>query len=104
MIDGRGRIWQPYATDVHELYEYTLGHQVCRAYDFTTAVTVAMKEFAPDRLVLLGPGASLGGSIGQTMIQNNWKYIDSKQKFSELQEKNPYLLSMGRPEQRERLV
>jgi [acyl-carrier-protein] S-malonyltransferase len=104
MIDGRGKIWQPYATDVNDLYEYTLGHQVCRAYDFTTAITVSMKEFAPDRLVLLGPGASLGGSIGQIMIQNNWRYLDSKQKFSELQEKNPYLLSMGRPEQRELLV
>lgn len=104
LIDGRGRIWQPYATDVSDLYEYTLGHQVCRSYDFTTAITVAMKEFAPDRLVLLGPGASLGGSIGQIMIQNNWRYVDSKQKFSELQEKNPYLLSMGRPEQRGLLV
>jgi [acyl-carrier-protein] S-malonyltransferase len=104
LIDGRGKIWQPYATDVQDLYEYTLGHQVCRAYDFTAAITVAMKEFAPDRLVLLGPGASLGGAIGQIMIQNNWKYLDSKQKFSELQDKNPYLLSMGRPEQRELLI
>lgn len=100
LIDGRGKIWQPYATDTRELWEYTLGHQVTRAYDFTRAVSVALKEFAPDRLVLLGPGASLGGSIGQILIENDWKGISSKADFSARQEKDPFLIAMGRPEQR----
>lgn len=104
MIDGRGKIWQPYSTDTEELRQYTLGHQVTVAYDFTAAITIALKEFAPDRLVLLGPGASLGGSIGQILIKNQWKGLKSKADFSALQEKNPFLLSMGRGDQWGRVV
>ena len=100
MIDGRGYIWQPYSTDVENLYHYTLGTQVVEPYDFTRAITVALKEFAPDHLVLLGPGSSLGGSIGQIMIENDWRGLKSKDQFSAMQAREPYLLAMGRPEQR----
>lgn len=100
LIDGRGCIWQPYSTDVRALYEYTLGHQVVDVFDFTRAISVAMKEFAPDHLVLLGPGSSLGGSIGQIMIENDWCGLKNKEQFTQLQAKSPLLLAMGRPEQR----
>lgn len=100
LIDGRGMIWQPYSTDIDKLYHYTLGTQVVDTYDFTKAITVALKEFAPDHLVLLGPGSTLGGSIGQIMIENDWKGLKSKQDFSDLQAKDPFLIAMGRPEQR----
>lgn len=100
LIDGRGCIWQPYSTNIEALYEYTLGHQVVEPYDFTHSISVALKEFAPDALILLGPGSSLGGSIGQTLIQNDWKFIKNKQQFSDLQAREPYLIAMGRPEQR----
>lgn len=100
LIDGRGCIWQPYSTNVEDLYHYTLGHQVVEPYDFTKAVTVALKEFAPDTLILLGPGASLGGSVGQILVENNWRGIDSKQKFTELQAAEPFLVAMGRADQR----
>lgn len=100
LIDGRGVIWQPYSTDIAELYRYTLGHQVVEPYDFTAAITVALKEFAPDHLVLLGPGASLGGSIGQVMVANDWKGLKSKEQFSQRQASEPILLAMGRPDQR----
>lgn len=103
MIDGRGKIWQPYSTSTAELYQYTFGHQVTDPYDFTTSITVALKEFAPDRLVLLGPGNSLGGSIGQILIKNNWKGLTKKAEFSALQKENPFLISMGMPDQAKRL-
>lgn len=95
LIDGRGVIWQPYSTDVEALYQYTLGTQVVDTYDFTAAVTVALKEFAPDRLMLLGPGNSLGGSIGQILVQNKWLGIESKADFSTRQKQDPFLLSLG---------
>lgn len=95
MIDGQGKIWQPYSTDVEALYRYTLDTQVVDTYDFTKAVTVALKEFAPDKLVLLGPGNSLGGSIGQILVQNKWESIANKASFSARQKENPYLISMG---------
>lgn len=100
MIDGRGYIWQPYSTSVEDLYHYTLGHQVVEPYDFTRSITVALKEFAPSHLILLGPGSSLGGSIGQILIENDWLGLKSKQDFVGLQERQPFLLAMGRAEQR----
>ncbi len=101
MIDGRGHVWQPYSTDTKKLYEYTLGHQVYKPYDFTTSVTVALKEFAPDHLVLLGPGSSLGGSLGQILVKNKWQNIETKSDFQLRQKsENPFLLAMGIAEQR----
>jgi [acyl-carrier-protein] S-malonyltransferase len=100
LIDGQGKIWQPYSTDVHELHRYTLGYQVVEPYDFTGAITVALREFAPDTLILLGPGGSLGGAVGQILVQNNWLGIESKSDFTDRQKGNPLLLAMGRPEQR----
>jgi acyl transferase domain-containing protein len=84
LIDGRGHIWQPYNSDLTALYNYTLGHQVYAPYDFTKSVTVALKEFMPDYLYLLGPGANLGGAIGQILVQNKWKGILNKADFKEM--------------------
>lgn len=95
LVDGRGKIWQPYATDLEELYRYTLDTQVVDTYDFTKAVTVTLKEFAPDKLVLLGPGNSLGGSIGQILVENKWLGIQNKADFSARQKQDPFLISMG---------
>ncbi len=95
LVDGRGKIWQPYATDLEALYRYTLDTQVVDTYDFTKAITVGLKEFAPDHLVLLGPGNSLGGSIGQILVENKWLGITSKADFSARQKADPFLLSLG---------
>ncbi len=100
IVDGRGHIWSPFSTDISELLLYTLGHQVTKSYDFSSAITVAMKEFCPDKLVLLGPGNTLGGAVGQIMIQKNWLDIDSKSAFTKKQKTDPYLISMGMEEQR----
>lgn len=97
LIDGRGHIWTKPATDLDEIYEYTLGHQVTEPYDFTTAVTVTLKEFCPDRLILLGPGNTLGGAIGQILVKNNWLRISSKMDFSQHQKQDPFLISLGLP-------
>ena len=100
LIDGRGCIWQPYSPDIDDLYHYTLGHQVVEPFDFTAAISVALKEFAPDCLILLGPGSTLGGSIGQIMIANDWGGLKSKAQFTQTQSERPFLLAMGRAEQR----
>lgn len=95
MIDGRGHIWQPWSTDTAAIYRYTLEHQVVEPYDFTKAVTVALKEFAPDQLYLLGPGNSLGGAVGQCLVANQWEGISNKGDFSTRQKTDPILVSMG---------
>lgn len=100
LIDGRGHIWQPYHTDKKALWEYTLGEQVTETYDFSAAVEVALKEFAPDKLILLGPGGTLGGAIGQCICAHKWQDITDKTDFVKRQKSAPYLLSMGLQEQR----
>ena len=100
LIDGRGKIWQPYNTDLTALYDYTLGSQVVDAYDFSTAIEVALKEFAPDKLIILGPGATLGGAVGQCLVQHHWHNMHNKADFIHCQKTAPFVLAMGVEEQR----
>ena len=100
MIDGRGAIWSPRATDTDALYQYTFGTQIVETYDFSKSVEVAIKEFAPDRLILAGPGATLGAPITQELIRWRWRGLGSKADFTALQKEDPFLIAMGREDQR----
>ena len=100
MIDGRGKIWTPWSTEKHELWEYTLGHQMFLPYDFTSAIQVGVKEFAPDKIIILGPGSTLGGAVAQSLIGINWLGWQTKEDFINAQEKDPFIIAMGIDEQR----
>lgn len=100
MIDGRGAVWTPGATDADALYQYTLGHQIVETYDFSKSVEVAIKEFCPDVLILAGPGSTLGAPIAQELIRHRWLGLTSKADFSARQKEDPFLLAMGREDQR----
>ncbi|WP_415184873.1 ACP S-malonyltransferase [Phaeovulum sp.] len=100
MVDGRGAIWWPGATDTAQLWDYTLGHQVIAPYDFTRAITTAAREFAPDVFIVTGPGTTLGGAVAQSLILADWAGIGSKSAFQARQSSNPVLVSMGMPDQR----
>jgi len=104
MIDGRGTIWLPQATNREELREYTLGHQVTETYNFSKSIEVAVKEFAPDKLILTGPGSTLGAPIAQELIKHNWRGLTSKADFSAAQKEEAFLLAMGREDQRPLVV
>jgi len=98
MIDGRGHIWRPWASNAEALRRYTFATQILERYDFTRAVQVAVKEYAPD---LLGPGDTLGGAIAQALIGIGWQGLRSKADFQEAQASEaPILLAMGRGDQR----
>jgi acyl transferase domain-containing protein len=100
MIDGRGHVWRPFASDPRALRDYTFIAQILETYDFTRAIQVAVKEHAPDRIVLLGPGDTLGGAIAQALIAIEWSGLRSKADFQALQAQEPFLISMGREDQR----
>jgi acyl transferase domain-containing protein len=100
LIDGRGAIWWPGATDSDALWDYTLGHQVTESYDFTRAVQVAAREFAPDLFIVTGPGTSLGGAVAQSLILADWKGMGSKADFQARQSDAAMLVSMGLEDQR----
>jgi [acyl-carrier-protein] S-malonyltransferase len=101
LVDGRGHIWRPFATDREALWDYTLRTQVVEPYDFTRAVQVAVKEFAPDCLIILGPGDTMGGAVAQSLIDIRWRGLDSKAAFAALQASSPFVLAMGREDQRD---
>ncbi|WP_372884486.1 ACP S-malonyltransferase [Shimia sp.] len=100
LIDGRGGLWRPGSSDLAALYDYTLGHQVVRTYDFTAAIRTAARELMPDVFILLGPGTTLGGAVAQSLILSGWRGWGSKADFTARQQGRPRLLSMGLPEQR----
>ena len=100
LIDGRGKIWWPGATDTEALWDYTLGHQVTETYDFSRAVQTAAREFAPDLFIVTGPGATLGGAVAQSLVLANWQRMVDKAAFQARQEAEPLLIAMGRDDQR----
>ncbi len=100
MIDGRGQIWWPGATDTQALADYTLGHQVVKPYDFTRAVQNAACEFAPDLFIVTGPGTTLGGAVAQSLVQCGWQGMTGKPAFKARQAEAPLLISMGDEVQR----
>ncbi|HEX8063381.1 MAG TPA: ACP S-malonyltransferase [Allosphingosinicella sp.] len=100
MIDGRGHIWRPFATEPRALHDYTFVGQILETYDFTRAIQVAVREHAPDRIIVLGPGDTLGGAIAQALIGIEWLGLRSKRDFQELQAGDPFLIAMGREDQR----
>ena len=100
LIDGQGRIWRSRENPPEAIRDYTFGGQILEPYDFTGSLTVAIKEFAPDRILLLGPGETLGGAIGQVLVAERWLGITDKAGFAARQEADPFLVAMNRPEQR----
>lgn len=100
LVDGRGHVWWPGASDTGALWDYTLGHQVVETYDFTRAIANAAREFAPDLFIVTGPGTTLGGAVAQSLILANWRSMASKADFQQRQAEQPLLVSMGMDDQR----
>lgn len=101
LVDGRGAIWWPHSTNLKDLYTYTFGHQVTKTYDFTHAISIAAKEFAPDLFIITGPGTTLGGAVAQSLILTDWQGMSDKSSFKAVQDKDPLLISMGMDDQRD---
>ena len=100
IIDGTGKLWRPQACSPVSLLEYTLGAQVTEAYDFTAMIRSTLTQLAPDHIILLGPGSNLGGAVAHVLIAEQWQGIQSKEDFVVRQRENPFILAMGRAEQR----
>jgi malonyl CoA-acyl carrier protein transacylase len=97
LIDGRGARHTPWSASPAELRDYTLGAQIVEPYDFTQSVRVALREHAPEHLVLPGPGNTLGGVAGQILIAERWQGLDSRTAFAKAHESDSgIVLSMRR--------
>src|SRR3546814_14924845 len=94
----------PYTTLCRSIRDHTFDHQVRAPDDFALSVQVAVKESAPDVVILPGPGDTLGGAIAQALIGIGWQGLDDKGDFVARQQADPVLLAMGRPDQRARVT
>ena len=97
LIDGRGVRFTPWATNPVELAWYTLGEQVITPYRFAASARVALREYAPDVLVLTGPGNTLGGVAGQLIVAEGYHGLRTRADFESAQASGrPLVLSMAR--------
>lgn len=97
LIDGSGARHSPWSASPAALRDYTFGAQITTPYDVTLSVRVGMREYAPDRLVLPGPGNPLGSICGQILIEERWRGLRSRSDFEARQQSaDPIVLSLRR--------
>jgi hypothetical protein len=85
LIDGSGKRHTPWSASPEALRDYTLGPELTTPYDVTLSVRVGLREFAPERIVLPGPGYPLGSICGQILIEEGWRGLRSRADFDAAQ-------------------
>jgi hypothetical protein len=97
LVDGRGVRFTPWSTDPAELAKHTLRGQGATTYDFASSLRVALREYAPDVVLLPGPGGSLGAACAQVAVAEGYRGLRSRAEFEAAQGgATPLLLSMRR--------
>lgn len=97
LIDDRGARFTPWSTDPAELATHSVRGQAGSTYDFAASLRVALREYAPDVVLLPGPGASLGAACAQVIVAEGYRGLRSRAEFEEAQSGTaPILLSMRR--------
>ena len=97
LVDGRGARFTPWSTDPAELARHTVAEQPAITYDFTRSLRVALRDYAPDVILLPGPGASLGEVCAQLIVAEGYRGIRTRADLEQVQAgPSPILLSMRR--------
>jgi hypothetical protein len=97
LVDGRAARFTPWSTDPAELAAQSLVSHAEAPYDFARAFRVALREYAPEVVLLPGPGASLGAACAQLIVAEGYRGIRSRTEFEAVQAgPAPILLSMRR--------
>jgi hypothetical protein len=97
LVDGRGRRQTPWSADPSEMLRDAITAQPVSTYDFATSLRVALREYAPDVVLLPGPGASIGAACAQVVVAEGYRGLRSRGEFEQAQAgTTPILLSMRR--------
>ena len=97
LVDGRGVRWTPWETDPQRLGRETLASLADAPYDFARAFRVAIREYAPDAILLPGPGTTLGTACAQLIVADGYRGIRTRADFEAAQAgPSPLLLSVRR--------
>jgi malonyl CoA-acyl carrier protein transacylase len=96
LVDGRGARWSRWSTDPAALRDYSLGAMLVEPYDFATALRVALREYAPDHVVVAGQPGPLNAIVGQILVAEGYHGIRDRAAFQASQRSAaPLVLSMG---------
>ena len=104
LFNGHGVHYSPLSADPEQIRAYTLGSQVTEPYNYELATRSALRFLAPSRIVLLGPGNSLGGPTAAILVNEGWSGLKSRADFEQLQTTAPLLFSFGLADQRASLL
>jgi len=97
LVDGRGVRFTPWSTDPAQLAEQSLRGQADATYNFAASVRVALREYAPDVILLSGPGGSLGAACAGVIVSEGYRGLRSRAEFETSQASSaPILLAMRR--------
>jgi hypothetical protein len=104
MIAGGGRVFGAWSSPA-AILDYTLREQILATYDFSAALRCALYDYAPEVVICLGPGDTMGGPVGQVMVETGWRGMRDFTDFLEAQRSDaPPVIAMARPEQRARVT
>ncbi len=78
LIDGRGYRFTPWSTDPADLARVTLHDLGRTTYDVAAGIGVALREYAPDVLLLAGPGASIGAAAAQLVVMEGYRGLRTR--------------------------
>ena len=93
LIDPKGVRRTPWSTNLDALRAAALDG-LAETSRFATAVRVALREHAPDVLVVPGNGGILATVCGQLIVAEGYHGIRSRRAFVEMQRRRPIVLSM----------
>lgn len=97
LVDGSGTRHTPFSTDPAALVAAAILDAPTVTYDFARSLRVALREYAPDVVLLPGPGSSLGAACAQTIVTDGYRGLRSREEFETAQGVgNPILFSMRR--------
>jgi [acyl-carrier-protein] S-malonyltransferase len=97
LVDGRGTRFTPWSGDPGGLASSTLQDLPTATYDTASAVRVALREYAPEVVLLPGPGSSLGAACAHLIVTEGYRGVHSRSEFEAAQRSDaPLLLSMRR--------
>lgn len=86
LVDGHGVRHTPWSADPAELATYTLGEHLVTTYRLATGLRVALREYAPDQILLPGPGTTLAGIAGGVVVAEGYGGIRDRAAFAAAQE------------------
>lgn len=96
LIDGRGVRFTPWSTDPDDLAAASIA-QATMTHDLAAGLRVVLREYAPDVVLLAGPGSSLGGACAQIVVLEGYRGLRTRTQFEAAQAAGePVLLTMRR--------